>query len=347
MRLRKGKRWLAAAICAALLTMLSGCAASGELNRYQFSSLELFDTVTVITGFAEDEASFRKKADALLEELTVYHRLCDIYHEYEGMNNAKTINDRAGGKPVRTDARLIGLLSFARNLCLETGGKTDITLGAMLRLWHEAREKGIANPETAAPPEKEQLKEAMAHTGVELLEIDEAEGTVRLTDPEASLDLGAVAKGYAVQRVCEGFESGWLVNVGGNVYATGPKAGNGGSWTVGIQDPDGSGSDFLHAVTLEKGAVVTSGDYQRYIEADGKRYHHLIDPETQQPGGLWRSVSVLHEDSGTADGMSTALFLMTREEGEALLKKLGGEACWIAKDGEMFCTVGYLERIRK
>ena len=195
--------------------------------------------------------------------------------------------------------------------------------------------------------EKEPLKEAMAHTGVELLEIDEAKGTVRLTDPEASLDLGAVAKGYAVQRVCEGFESGWLVNVGGNVYATGPKAGNGGSWTVGIQDPDGSGSDFLHAVTLEKGAVVTSGDYQRYFEADGKRYHHLIDPETQQPGGLWRSVSVLHEDSGTADGMSTALFLMTREEGEALLKKLGGEACWIAKDGEMFCTVGYLERIRK
>ena len=299
MRLRKGKHWLAVAICAALLTMLSGCAASGELNRYQFSSLELFDTVTVITGFAEDEASFREKADALLEELTVYHRLCDIYHEYEGMNNAKTINDRAGGKPVRTDARLIGLLSFARNLCLETGGKTDITLGAMLRLWHEAREKGIANPETAAPPEKEPLKEAMAHTGVELLEIDEAEGTVRLTDPEASLDLGAVAKGYAVQRV------------------------------------------------LEKGAVVTSGDYQRYFEADGKRYHHLIDPETQQPGGLWRSVSVLHEDSGTADGMSTALFLMTREEGEALLKKLGGEACWIAKDGEMFCTVGYLERIRK
>ncbi len=334
-------------ICFIMMMLLGGCAISyGEMNRYQLSSLELFDTVTVITGYAKNEEAFREKADSLLAELGEYHRLSDIYHDYEGMNNAKTINDRAGGEPVKVDSRLLQLLCFARELCLESNGKTDVTLGAMLRLWHEAREAGIEHPETAAPPDREALENAMAHTGMELLEIDETAGTVRLTDSAASLDLGSVAKGYAVQRVCEKCESGWLVNVGGNVYATGPKP-DGSSWVVGIQDPDGNGSTYIHAVTLQQGAVVTSGDYQRYFVADGNRYHHLIDPDTRMPGDLWRAVTVLHTDSGTADGMSTSLFLMTKEEGEALLEKLGGEACWIGKDGQIFYSSGYEEKIRK
>ena len=92
---------------------------------------------------------------------------------------------------------------------------------------------------------------------------------------------------------------------------------------------------------------MTSGDYQRYFVANGKRYHHLIDPETQCPGERWRAVTVIHPDSGMADGMSTALFLMTWEEGAALLEKLGGEACWIGKDGEILYSAGYEEMIRE
>ena len=324
-----------------------GFAGNGQLNRYQLSSTDLFDTVTVITGYAEDERQFRDKADQLLKELLVWHQVCDIYHTYDGIRNARTVNLNAGGEPVRADRRLTELLLFARELSRLSGGKVDVTLGAMLRQWHEAREAGIQRPAEAALPDAEALKQAMAHTGFDLLEIDEEAGTVRLTDPEASLDLGALAKGYAAQRVCENFEPGWLVNLGGNVYATGPKPADGGSWVVGIQDPDGSGSDYLHTVRLDRGAVVTSGDYQRWYEVDGVRYHHLIDPETQMPGRQWRAVTVLHEDSGVADGLSTALFLMNREEGEALLRTLGGEACWIAQDGEVFTSAGYAARVRQ
>ena len=135
-----GKRWLGALICAVMMAMMNGCAASSaKLNRYQVSSLELFDTVTVITGYAENEEAFRKKADELLAELRVYHQLSDIYHAYAGLNNAKTINDQAGGEPVAVDEKLIRLLAFAKEMCLASGGKTDVSLGAMLRLWHDAR----------------------------------------------------------------------------------------------------------------------------------------------------------------------------------------------------------------
>ena len=344
---KTGKRLLAAAWAMLMLLGMNGCGVPPEtLNRYQISSLELFDTVTVITGYAADETAFRKKADAILEELGEYHRLYDIYHTYEGIHNAKTVNDQAGGAPVTVDSRLLDLLELGERICRESGGKTDITLGAVLGLWHQAREAAEAHPETAVIPDREALEEAKRHTGFELLEMDREQGTVRLTDPEARLDLGALAKGYAVQQVCGSLEAGWLVSVGGNVYASGPKPDNGGAWSIGIQEPDGGGSDFLHVVTAEKGAIVTSGDYQRYYEVDGKRYHHLIDPETCMPGEKWRAVTVLHEDSGVADGLSTALFLMDREEGESLLERLGGEACWVDADGRVWYSQGYEARLK-
>jgi len=328
-----------------LLLFLSGCAGKSETKkRYQISTTELFDTVSVIVGYAESERTFRDTADRMIAELKEYHQLYDIYHTYEGLTNLKSLNDAAGGEALAVDGRILDLLDLARTLWGKSGGKVDVTLGAVLRLWHEAREAGLAHPESAAPPDPEALEKAARHTGFELLEIDREAGTVRLTDPEASLDVGALAKGFACQRVCSRFEAGYLVNLGGNVYATGPKPEAGGAWGVGIQDPDGS--DYLYAVTLEKGAVVTSGDYQRYFEAEGKRLHHLIDPDTLQPAARWRSVTILAEDSGIADGLSTALFLMDREAGEALLGEYGAEAAWISPAGEMLYTEGYRDRIR-
>ena len=329
-----------------LTGLLSGCQpAARPLQKYQVSMTDLFDTVSVFTGYAENERAFSEKVARLADELREYHRLYDIYQEYDGLNNAKTVNDQAGGEAVPVDARLIELLLFAKDLAERTQGVVDVTLGAVLRLWHEAREQGIHDPEAARVPSRESLEEAYRHTGFELLEIDPEACTVRLTDPEASLDLGALAKGYALQRVCESFESGFLVNLGGNVYATGPKPERGEPWTVGVQEPDGTASDFLHVIRLTKGAVVTSGDYQRYYVKDGIRYHHLIDPVTLFPGTRWRAVTVLHEDSGIADGLSTALFLTDRETGEKLLEMYGGEAAWVFPDGTVVTTDGYGARM--
>lgn len=136
-----------------------------------------------------------------------------------------------------------------------------------------------------------------------------------------------------------------MVSVGGNVYATGPKP-DGSNWSVGIQDPDGNASEYLHIVTIRSGAVVTSGDYQRYYTVNGKNYHHIIDPETCQPGDKWRAVTVISQDSGLADALSTSLFLNDLETGRKLLEQYGAVAAWVEPDGTVILSPGYDEYIR-
>ena len=136
-----------------------------------------------------------------------------------------------------------------------------------------------------------------------------------------------------------------LISVGGNVAATQPKP-DGSSWIVGLQDPDGSDGSYKNKVSLKTGAVVTSGDYQRYYVVDDVEYHHIIDPETLMPGRYWRAVSVITSDSGVADALSTALFLMDREKGQKLLDSYGAYALWTAVDGTEYQSEGY-ENVRR
>lgn len=342
------QRVLALALAAALL--LSGCAGQAgsepKLRRYEASFLTLFDTVTTIVGYAETEEEFRRTAQEFHDSLLDYHQLFDVYHEYDGMNNLKTVNDSAGGDPVEVDRRIIDLLLFCRELEGLTGGRVDVTMGSVLALWHEARTEGVDDPEHAALPDAGALEEAARHTGFDLLEIDQEASTVRLTDPQARLDVGAVAKGWAVEQVCRSSPTGLLVSVGGNVRATGPKPEGKSPWVVGVQDPDGEKQDYLHTLNIDHQSVVSSGDYQRYYTVDGVRYHHIIDPDTLRPGRLWRAVTVVCPDSGLADGLSTALFLLPREEGAALAQRCGAQAMWVAPDGGLLYTDGFLELVR-
>lgn len=339
------------ALTLALALCLSSCAArapsSSEagLHRYEASFLILFDTVTTIVGYAETEEEFQRTAQDFHDKLEEYHRLYDVYNEYSGVNNIKTINDNAGGEAVRVDRRVIDLLLFCRELYELTEGRVDVTMGSVLGLWHEAREHGVDNPGDAALPDGDALRAAAEHTGFQLLEIDEEASCVRLTDPLARLDVGAVAKGYAVERVCESSPAGLLVSVGGNVRATGPKPEGNAPWVVGVQDPNG-GAGYLRTLYVGDSSVVTSGDYQRYYTVDGVRYHHIIDPDTLYPARYWRAVTVLCADSGLADGLSTALFLLPYEEGAALAERCGAEAMWAAEDGTLLCTDGFQEAVR-
>ena len=333
------KRRVLAALIALCLCALGGCAAQVPKEKYQMTWFDLFDTVTMMSGYAESQEAFSQQAEAFHDGMMRYHMLYDIYNDYGGLINLKTVNDRAG-EAVKVGPEIIELLKLAKEIAAASGGKTDVTLGSMLYVWHNAREAGLNAPENAALPDMNELEAAMAHTGIDLLEIDEAAGTVRLTDPEARLDVGALAKGFAVQQVCDKMPSGYMVSVGGNVCTTGPKP-EGALWTVGVQDPDGTGSDYLHIVCVSKGAVVTSGDYQRYYTVDGRKYHHIIDPETCMPGDKWRAVTVICPDSGIADALSTTLFLNDLQSGKKLLRKYDAAAMWIGMDGQVFYSSGY------
>ena len=333
---------------AALCLLLCGCAkpVTPEQKQYTATFLTLFDTVTTVVGKAESQDAFQAKAQAVHDDLLRYHELFDIYKAYDGKSNLKTLNDAAGKGPVKVDPIIIDLLLDCRYYYEATGGKVNVAMGSVLQLWHEARNDGLNDPVNAALPDGEALKEAKKHCDWANVIIDKAASTVRITDPDLRLDVGAVAKGWAAQRVAENAPSGLLISVGGNVCATGPKDDAGTAWVVGIRDPEGEADDYLHTLRVTQGSVVTSGDYQRAYMVDGKVYHHIIDPETLMPSTYWRSVSVVCPDSGLADALSTALFLLPQEEGQALLDKLGGEAMWVNADEEIFYSPGFQNLIR-
>lgn len=337
------KKISAVLLTAGMLLSLNGCTSvqiSGASGRqqYEVTYLDLFDTVTVIKGYAEDEEAFAEQTAKVEEILRKYHQEADIYHAYDGISNLKTVNDSAGVREVEVSPELVELLLFGKEACENSNGKVNIFMGSVLELWHEARENALADPAAACLPGEEALLEASEHTDPENVVIDPERNTVFIADPEQRIDAGAVAKGYAAQKAIEILPEGYILNLGGNICASGSKA-DGSAWVVGVQDPDSD--SWLERVELQKGAVVTSGDYQRYFVLDGKRRHHIIDPDTRMPAEQWRSVTIITRDSGTADFLSTALFLMDREEGTKLLEKYDSEAFWIAPDGTQYRSAGF------
>lgn len=328
--------------------MLTGCSIPWENGEpiYEATYLTLFDTVTVVKGRAESEAAFGELSQSIYDELEYYHRLFDIYHDYEGINNLKTVNDMAGIAPVAVDSAIIGLLTDCRSYYELTDGKVNVAMGSVLRLWHEARNHGLDHPDEAKLPDMEALKEAAEHCDFDAVIIDEAASTVFISDPQLRLDVGAIAKGWATQRVAEKVPEGMLFSIGGNVCATGPKTESGTPWVIGVRNPVGSADDYLHTINVSGGSYVTSGDYQRFFTVDGVMYHHIIDPETLMPGVLWSSVTVICDDSGLADALSTALFLVSREEGQILLDSCGAAAMWVDGEGNCYYSPGFEENIR-
>ena len=318
------------------LLVLSGCGTG--MQRYEATYWDVFDTVTTVSGYAAVQAEFDAAAREIHDALLEYHRLYNIYESYDGLRNLKTVNDQAGIGPVPVDERILSLLQFAQTAWTETGGRVNAAMGSVLALWHDAREQALADPDRAALPDRSALEEAALHTDLSALELDLEAGTAFLTDPDMALDVGALAKGYAVEQVAAAAPDHFLISVGGNVCATGPKP-DGTPWTVAVENPDGG--DFLKLLYAEDRSVVTSGDYQRYFELDGVRYHHIIDPDTLEPAAYWRSVTVVAESSAAADCLSTALFTLPQAEGQRLLDQWGAEALWIGRDGAQVMSPGF------
>lgn len=323
-----------------------------EQERYEAEFLTLFDTYTKVIGYTESKEAFTEYANKFHDELESYHQLYDIYNDYDGINNIKTINDNAGKKPVKVDQKIIDLLKFAKEEYRLTGGETNVAMGSVLSIWHQYREEGRNNPDRAKLPTDEELTDAAKHVDIDDVVIDEKASTVFLKDEKMSLDVGAVAKGFAVERVSDyiekqGLISG-LISVGGNVKAIGKKYGDQ-LWSVGVENPDKTkGDEDLVIVKLDEKSLVTSGNYERYYEVDGKKYNHLIDKDTLYPSEYFASVTILSEDSGVADSLSTAVYNMPFEEGHEMIEGLEDtEAMWVYKDGAIKYSSGFEEKLKK
>ncbi len=335
------KRLIALATLVVLILSLTACERQGK-TKYTDYSFDYFDTVTTIVGYAESKEEFDATCAGIKALLGEYHRLYDIYKRYEGVNNLCTVNDLTDGvhQPVKVDQKISDLLHYARELYTLTNGRMNVAMGSVLSIWHQYRTQGMDHPESAALPPMEKLRAAAKHTDIQQLIIDEENATVWLKDPAMSLDVGAIAKGYATEQAARHLEeqgiTGYLLNVGGNVRCVGSHP-DGRGWSIGIENPDGENAEkpYIAYLELTDQSLVTSGSYQRYYTVNGKRYHHIIDPDTLMPGEAYRSVSVLCNDSGKADALSTALFNMTYVEGRALIGLIpDAEAMWVMPDGE-------------
>jgi thiamine biosynthesis lipoprotein len=343
-----------------LLTLpIMGCG-NGKSNhsytKYSGSFYDTFDTITQVVGYTHTQQEFDQYVESMHNHFRELHKLFDIFNNYDGIANIKTINDNAGVKPVVVDQRIIDLILFAKHWNEQTGTKTNIAMGSVLRVWDDYREEGLLDPVNAKLPPDLLLRTASEHTDINQVIVDEYERTVFLEDPMMSMNVGAIAKGYATELVAkaiekEGLTSG-IISSGGNVRVLGkPLDHVRERWGVGIQNPDRfialEEGNLLDTIFLNNASVVSSGDYQRYYVVDDTIVHHIIDPNTLMPAQHYRAITIVTEHSGVADYLSTTAFILPYEESRALIDKLPDvEAVWVFHDGKVEATDG-MKRIMK
>ncbi len=333
---------------ALLLVTVSVCPAvscSDGQGMQSETYYDMFDTFVTVMAYERDADVFEENCKKIKNTLWECSVLFDIYREYDGYNNLCTVNKNAGKSPVKVDARIIELIEYSKEMYKATSGKINIAMGSVLGLWHECREQNTKEPGSAPLPSSEALEEADRHTDIEKVKVDREAMSVYLEDGGMSLDVGAVAKGFAADEVIkmlrsDGITDGYAVNIGGNLMVLGERQG-GFAWQASVKSPYEDKAERIARIEMKDASLVTSGIYERYFTVDGERYHHIIDPQTLYPSEHFDSVSVLGENSMQCDALSTALFCMTQEEGQALIAELDGvEALWV-KDSRIIRSAGF------
>ena len=329
-----------------VLSLSSFCACSQKPKQVA-ECFDCFDTYSSLTVYCNKEEFklYKKEFDTVTEK---YHRLFDIYDTYENVINLKNLNESASLSPISVSDELFDALTVAKKLYTVTQGKCNVAIGALTSLWHDARAHSLESPEDAYIPSQEKINDALLHIDIKSLVLDEKEHSVFFSDPDLSLDMGAIAKGYVTSLLydrlialgCDNF----MINLGGNVVSYGEKPQNQ-SWLVQVENPfEDKSLGYNEAIKLKNETLVTSGSYQRFFTFEEKQYSHIIDPQKGYPSDLFTSVSIQAsaDSSALADALSTALFCMNYEDGLSLIEKLENvEALWIFKDGSFKTSSGF------
>ncbi len=323
-------------------------------TKFNRRALDIFDTEITLIGYARTQAEFDQVYENTMTLLQRYDRIFDAYHGYDGLNNLYYVNRHAANAPVEIPRELFDLISWCRNRWDDGLRSTNIAMGAVLSIWHTYREAGLNDPQNAQLPPLEVLQAASEHTDFDQVILDAEKQTVFFADPEITLDIGAVAKGWAADAAVPYLREhmpSFLLSLGGNVYTGEAPLDGRAHWAVGVQDPrpdeSGAGGIILDIVDVNNLTVVTSGDYWRYYVVDGQRYHHIIDPETLFPSNKMLSVTIICESSTLADFLSTTLFVLSYEDGLRLIESMDGvEAFWVLEDGSRQVSSGMARYLR-
>ena len=298
---------------------------------------EWFHRETAIMGtriavelWAADPAGGESAMDAVMEEM---RRVDALMSHYKPESQLSQVNRLAAKEPVQVDAELSGLVQRALGLSELTGGAFDITYASVGYLYdYRAHVK----------PTARQIESGLGAVNWRNVVVDAEASTVRFARDGVRIDLGGIAKGYAVDRAIDILRSRGIehasVTAGGDSRIVGDRFGR--PWIIGIRHPDDPGKVIVR-MPLVDAALSTSGDYERYFDEDGQRYHHIIDPKTGRSAGEVRSVTVIGPDATTTDGLSTSVFVLGPERGLALVEGIADvDAVIVRRDGKVLYSSG-------
>lgn len=247
------------------------------------------------------------------------------------------LNASNGESNVELDPDTLCVLKSAGDYYKLSGGAFDITAAPLTALWRDCIHR-------KSLPSKHAIQSRLSAVFGDGILLDEKNSFARMGKRQ-SADLGGIGKGYAADAALRVYKdhgvTSAFIDLGGNVHTLGKKA-NGEPWMIGLQNPRGARGEFIAVLALSDQSVVTSGDYEKYFESGGRRFHHIIDPRTGYPvdSGLM-SATVLSRSSMEADALSTAVFVSGLERGMELIKRVpGAEGIAIAKDKTVFITKG-------
>lgn len=336
------------------------------MERFEQTFFDTFDTVVRVIYYAESEEKAEEYGAHVHSRFLELHKKFDGYHTYEDQMSLMEVNQLAGQGKVALDPELYDLIELSLER-YDNYGVTNIAIGPVTDVWHEYRDghvvgldvqEEVQEGKVAELPPMELLEEAAKHSLRENIVLYPEEHAVEIKDPLGKIDLGAVAKGYATELVAKELEemgvTAALISAGGNVRIIGtPPEADRKYFGIGLQDPDAAtglepeAENMIDQLYINDTSVVTSGDYQRFYVVDGKLYHHLIDPMTLFPADHFRAVTIVTEDSGLADFLSTTAFCLPYEESRALVESLDGvEAYWIHRDGSVTFTEGLSKNLK-
>lgn len=259
--------------------------------------------------------------DAAFEQLDTVDKLMSVHRDDSQISR---VNRDAHKSPVSVDKLTFDVLQKAVEFSKLTDGTFDITVGPLIDIWHCAAEANSV-------PSDVQLRQARRQVGYEKLILDANDMTVRFAVEGMKLDLGGIAKGYAIERAVQAMQAGGavggMVDVGGDIRCFGTPAPPKKTWLIGLQDPTDpqrlvASGKILLTLTLTNTAIATSGDYRRFILIDGRKYSHIVDRNTGKSAGSLSSVTIIADNATDADALATAVSVMGPDKGLALIEKI-------------------------
>ena len=292
-----------------------------------------------LAAWTADEPSAVAAFEQVFRE---FDRLEALLSIWKPGSDVVRINEAAGRTAVAVSRDTIVVLEAAAQASEWTGGKFDITFGALADIWK------FDHDQDDTVPDRRAIEARLPLVDYRFVHVDRAAGTAFISKADTRIHLGGIGKGYAVDRAAVILRarglSDFLIQSGGDLYVAGLN--NGAPWKLGIADPRGTGGQTFATVALSNGTLSTSGDYERFFITDGVRYHHLIDPDSGRPATATRSVTIVADSAMLADVLSTGVFIMGPEAGMALLERLPQvEGVIVSSSNQVLVSSGLTGRV--